>query len=159
MRQGKEMDTKFVIFGVISTLFVATIYSSFSPFQVFVEGLIDGSITCSPQGGGKTYCCASVYEGGPGVSTTYCTTCDDTNPPSNCTPREKPRTVVNPGKVLSEVLQGGVLEDPTTTRQLDRDVGPRGEFQELPESNRTFSEGVGPNAGGVFEQPESSDND
>jgi hypothetical protein len=158
MRQGKEMDTKFVILLVISALLVAAIYSSSSPFHVFVEGLIDGSITCSPQGGGKTYCCASVYEGGT-VSTTYCTTCDDTNPPSNCTEREKPRTVVNPGKVLSDVLQGWVSENPTTGQQLDRDVGPRGDFRELPENNITSSEGVGPNAGGFYEQPESSDND
>jgi hypothetical protein len=43
------------------------------------------------------------------------------------------------GKVISDVLQGGVAENPTTTPQLERDVGSRGEFRELPESNKTFS--------------------
>lgn len=51
----------------------------------------------------------------------------------------------------------GVLEDPTTTPQLEQDVGPTGQFQKFPENNMTFSEGVG--SGGVFEQPESDDND
>ena len=82
MRQGKEMNTKFVIFVAISALLVPAIYSSLPTFQVFVEGKIVGGVSCSPQGGGKTYCCASVSDKGDygDVTTTYCTTCDDTNP-------------------------------------------------------------------------------
>src|SRR5918996_72416 len=146
------------IFVVISSLFVASIYSTSSIFEV--SGAKVRDIVCSTSGDGKTVrCCGTEYDSKGNYVASWCTTCDNTNPPSNCTEREKPLVVVNPGKVLSDTLQGGVLENPTTAPQLDRDVGPRGEFQELPESNRTFSEGVGPNAGGVFEQPESDDND
>ena len=68
--------------------------------QVFVEAVIDGGVSCSPQDGGKTYCCASVIDKNGFGPTTYCTTCDDTNPPSNCTTREKPKVVENPGEIF-----------------------------------------------------------
>ena len=147
MRQGKEMDSKFVIFVVISTLLVVSIYSSSYMFQVFVEGAIVGGATCTPQGGGKTRCCAVVVDeilfpdGSKGQTVdSYCTTCDNTNPPSNCTPREKQGVVVNPGKVLSNVLEGGVLEEPKTQPKLGQDVLPKGGgVLEQPENNMTFS--------------------
>jgi hypothetical protein len=152
------MDTKFVILLVISALLVAAIYSSSSTLKVF--GNIVKNIGCSPTDGGKKVtCCGGEYDSKGNHVGYWCTTCDNTQPPSNCTDRYKGLVVVNPGKVISDVLQGGVSEDPTTGQQLDRDVGPRGEFRELPENNMTFSEGVGPNAGGFYEQPESSDND
>jgi hypothetical protein len=81
--------------------------------------VIDGGIVCNSQGNGKTYCCANVLDKNGYTSTTYCTTCDDTNPPSNCTKREKPMTVVNPGKVLTNILEGGnVLEQQPTDDKL-----------------------------------------
>jgi len=149
MRQGKEMDTKFVIFMVISTLLVVAIYSSSYMFQVFVEGVIVGEATCTSQGGGKTRCCAVVVDSivFPDGSTSehaeyYCTTCDNTNPPSNCTPREKQGVVANPGKVLSNVLEGegGVLEEPKTQPKLSDDVFPKGQgVLDQEENNNTFT--------------------
>jgi hypothetical protein len=118
------------------TLFGA-LYTS-SPISLFVEGAIIGEVSCSPQGGGKTYCCASVSDKGDygDTTTTYCTTCDDTNPPSNCTPREKPKAIVNPGRDLSNILEGSVLEQPTTTPKLHKDVTPESEGLEEPNTNQ-----------------------
>ena len=129
-----------MIFVVISSLLVAAIYSPSYMF-LFVEGRIVGDISCSPQGNGKTYCCASVDEGTTyGAYTAYCTTCDDTKPPSNCTEREKPMVVVNPGKVLSNVLESDVLEEPTTQPKLSDDVFPKGGgVLEQEENNNTFT--------------------
>lgn len=129
-----------VVIAVLAVMLVLSVYSSFSMF-LFVEGAIYGGITCSPQGNGKTYCCASVSEKDDIlVGTTYCTTCDDTNPPSNCTEREKPLLVVNPGKVLSNVLEGGILEEPNSSPKLGEDVFPKGGgVLEQPENNMTFS--------------------
>ena len=129
-----------VVITVLAAMLVLSVYSS-SMF-LFVEGEISGGITCSPQGNGKTYCCASVYDKEPnyGQSTTYCTTCDDTNPPSNCSEREKPLVEVNPGKVLSKVLEGGVLEEPKTQPKLSDDVFPKGQgVLEQEENNNTFT--------------------
>ena len=138
------MEFRFVLFTVISAILVGAIYSSSSMF-LSIEGVIDGDISCSPQGNGKTYCCASVKDKDNIYGyTTYCTTCDDTNPPSNCTPRETPKAVKNPGKDLSNILEGGVLKNP------------RGELPELQQSNTTFSDKVAPKSGGVFELPEES---
>jgi len=130
-----------MVTALLSVMLVLSVYSSSSMF-LFVEGVIHGGITCSPQGNGKTYCCASVYDKDDiYVGTTYCTTCDDTNPPSNCTEREKPLVVVNPGKVLSNVLEGGVLEDPTTQPKLSDDVFPKDQgVLEQEENNNTFTE-------------------
>ena len=129
-----------VILIVAAVMFVGSVYSSSST----VEGAIIGGVSCSPQGGGKTYCCASVDEGvNYGTYTTYCTTCDDTNPPSNCTPREKPKAVVNPGRDLANILEGGVLGEVSTDRVLEGQkanisIIPRGILQA--ENNLTFSQ-------------------
>jgi hypothetical protein len=54
-----------------------------------------------------------LYGGYTGV--VYCTICDDTQPPSNCTPREKvERTVVKPGKDVLNVLRGSKGLDVTS---------------------------------------------
>jgi len=121
-------------------LLVGATYSSFSTL-FFVAGEIRGGVSCSPQGGGKTYCCASVDEGETyGAYTTYCTTCDDTNPPSNCSPREKPTAIVNPGSDLTNMLEGGVLEEPKTQPKLSEDVFPKGGgVLEQEENNNTFT--------------------
>jgi hypothetical protein len=75
---------------------------------------------------------------------TWCTTCDDTKPPSNCSKREQPMTVQDPGKDLSKTLAGGILKNP------------KGELPELQQSNTTFSDKVAPKSGGVFKLPEDS---
>lgn len=136
-----------VVIAVLSVMLVLSVFSS-SMF-LFVQGVIDGGISCSPQGGGKTYCCASVYDKNDpySIATTYCTTCDDTNPPSNCTPREKPAAIVNPGRDLSNILEGGVLEQPTTPPSR----GPAGPLKEggVLEQPTTpqFGQSLGPNFG------------
>ena len=137
------MQFRFVLFTVMSTILVTAIYCS-SPMFLSVEGVIDGDIMCSPQGNGKTYCCASVLDKNGYTSTTYCTMCDDTKPPSNCSKRERPMTVQEPGKDLSNILQGGVLKNP------------KGELPELQQSNTTFPDKVAPKSGGVFKLPEES---
>jgi hypothetical protein len=141
------MKSRSVIFVVLGVLLVGAIYISSFPFQVFVEGAIVGGVTCTPQGGGKTYCCASVNDEGDfgGVYTTYCTTCDDTNPPSNCTKREKPMVVVNPGKVLSNILEGGVLGEATTLPEVSVLEAQRANITILP--------------GGILQEANTSSND
>ena len=140
------MDFRFVLFTVMSALLVTAIYSSSYMFQGFVEAVIDGGISCSPQGDGKTYCCADILDKNGYTSTTYCTMCDDTKPPSNCSPREKPMVLGDPGKDLPRILAGGVLKNPS------------GELPKLEQSNSTFSDKVAPKSGGVFElQPEEKD--
>jgi hypothetical protein len=102
----------------ITVIFVGLVYSSSTTFK-FVEGRIDGDVVCNSQGNGKTYCCASVYDPNGWSTTTYCTMCDETKPPSNCSPREKPRFIVTPGKQLSNVLEGkGLLELQTKDNNL-----------------------------------------
>lgn len=148
------MHTSIILWSLFALL-IGAIYSSFSTFQVFVEGVIVGGVSCSPQDDGKVYCCASVSDKGDfgDVRTTYCTTCDDTNPPSNCTEREKPLLVVNPGKVLSDALEDGVLEEPKTQPKLSEDVFRKGQgVLEQEENNNTFTKSNVP-------IPETNEND
>ena len=75
---------------LIAALALALIYTSSSTSLVFGKKTVT-EITCYPQDG-KTRCCGSEVDdqlvyGYTGV--TYCTTCDNTSPPSNCSPREK----------------------------------------------------------------------
>ena len=135
-RQRQTVKSGLVILIGAVAMFAGSVLNSSSMF-LFVEGaIVEGSIMCSPQGNGKTYCCASVR--GPedfgSMTTTWCTMCDDTNPPSNCTPREKPKAV-SPGRDLSTILEGGTL--PT----LNQTVSPRAAgVAEQFDSNLTFSQ-------------------
>ena len=105
------MNFRFVAFTAATVLIIASVYTLSSPIQVFVEArktVVE--ISCYPQDNGKTRCCGSevddklVYGY---TRVTYCTTCDDTNPPSHCTPREKvERTVVKPGTDVLNALKG-----------------------------------------------------
>lgn len=143
-----NMKSRSVVFVGIFALVVGAIYISSSIFQIFVEAEIVSDVSCSPQEGGKTYCCASVLDmkGKDIYPTTYCTTCDNTNPPSNCTPREKPKAVVNPGRDLSNILQGGALGGAATLPEASVLEGQRANISILPggilqaENNLTFSE-------------------
>jgi len=101
-----------------AVLIFASVYASSSSIQVF--GKPSHTVTdiqCNSLGNGKTRCCGTVvnndlpaYEG-----ITYCTTCDDTSPPSHCTPREKiERTVVKPGTDVLNTLKGSKALELTT---------------------------------------------
>jgi hypothetical protein len=93
-------------------LIITSIYVLSSSLTPFVEAIKKKviEISCSPQDNGKTRCCGSEVDdfhvyGYTGV--VYCTTCDDTNPPSHCTPREKiEKTSVNPGSDVLNALKG-----------------------------------------------------
>jgi len=124
--------------SILGLLVTITLALGTSTIFLFVKGEISGGVSCSSQGNGKTYCCASVSEGtNYGQFTTYCTTCDDTNPPSNCTPREKPRAIVNPGRDLSDILQGGV-QGKVATSEPSPSLG--GLLGLANENNLTFSQ-------------------
>lgn len=88
-----------IIFVAVNVLIIVSIYASSTTFPVFVEARKTvTNIECWPQDGGKTRCCGSEVDDtsiyGLGTAT-YCTTCDDTQPPSNCTTREKVESVKN----------------------------------------------------------------
>jgi hypothetical protein len=73
-------------------------------------------IECYPQDG-KTRCCGSEVDdkliyGYTGV--TYCTTCDNTTPPSNCTPSEKITKESQQPTTLPEPGPPGTIEQPPT---------------------------------------------
>src|SRR5580765_2806409 len=112
------MNFRVFAFIAATVLIFASVYASSSSIQVF--GKASHTVTdieCHSQGNGKTRCCGTVvnndlptYEG-----ITYCTTCDDTNPPSHCTPREKiERTDVKAGTDVLNALKGSKGLDLTT---------------------------------------------
>lgn len=124
-----------IIFTYFDDLCIVYYFEAFSATR--------GVIYCSETNDDdKVVCCQTEYDNKGNVVAQWCTTCDHTNPPSNCTPREKQTTEPNPGRELSTVLQGGVFKDPNTIRpelQQEEDEKTGGVFEE-PESNNTFSE-------------------
>jgi hypothetical protein len=136
MRQGKEMDTKFMIFVVTSALFVAAVYSS-STSVVF------GETSCISVGS-KAICVSDDSDFG-GLYA-----CQEQKDKTWKCEKVKASANVPPG--LTDALEDatgpkanlndrGVLEDPTTSPQLEQDVGPNeGVFGNLQGNNMTFSE-------------------
>jgi len=121
------MNNERVIFVAVSVLIIVSIYVSSTTLPIFVEARkIVTNIDCWPQDGGKTRCCGSEVDDmsiyGQGTAT-YCTTCDDTQPPSNCTPREKIESAKNsPLDVLNNDLE--VKGDETTDdSKIPKDFG------------------------------------
>jgi hypothetical protein len=80
-----------LVFVVVSFLAVILIYSSVAQFDAFAKPPKLGPITCHTGQGvppGQTECCQPTLSSVTGrVLLVFCTTCDDTNPPSNCSPR------------------------------------------------------------------------
>jgi hypothetical protein len=105
------MISRFFAFLAMVIIIAALFYVSSSPSTFVVEARKHvEEISCYPQDNGKTRCCGEEVDdklvyGYTGV--TYCTTCDDTNPPSHCTPREKiERDIVKPGTDVLNTLKG-----------------------------------------------------
>ena len=159
------MQSKSPIFVVTVILLVPFVYGISSipdvcavpPSPGYSESGTCGAKTTNPETGlSQQTCCWKQRTGtsqGPGPEVTVCQTCyqSDLRSPIACSD-----PVVQAMKLPEGIRpeqEGGVLEDPATSPKLEGNVGPRGEFQELPENNMTLSEGVGPNAGGVFEEP------
>ena len=82
------MKRKLLIFVVISLLVIVLICSSYSRSDVFAKGKVTrGSLDCtSPAVNGREVCCQDET-GSQGIVIRWCTVCDATSPPSNCSPR------------------------------------------------------------------------
>ncbi len=133
MRQGKEMDIRFVIFVVISALFVATIYSSSTSVVFAVTSCItvgDTAVCASddPLVGGMWKCEYQKDE-------TW--KCEKVKASANIPPSltDAINDATGPKANLND---RGVLEDPTTLPKLEQDVVPRGGLGNMQENN-TFS--------------------
>ena len=85
------MPSKAVVLAVTSFLVVILIYGPTVTFEIFAKPPKLGPITCHTGQGlppGQTECCQPTLSSVTGrVLLVFCTTCDDTNPPSNCSPR------------------------------------------------------------------------
>ena len=129
-----------VIFAVISALLMLTIYTSSLTLEV--SGATRGKIYClEVPGQDKVQCCQTEFDDEGNPVTTWCTTCDNTDPPSKCTPRTANSGEADPGRELSNTLQGGVLKDPSTIGPLEEEQDEKtgGVFKQ-PKSNDTFSQ-------------------
>jgi hypothetical protein len=81
------MRSKPLVIVVISLLVIALIFSSYSRSDVFAKGKVTtGSLDCSSGENGREMCCQDET-GSQGIVIRWCTICDATSPPSNCTPR------------------------------------------------------------------------
>ena len=129
-----------VIFALISFLIVLTINSSFFSFEV--SGVTRGKIWCMETDSSreKVQCCQSEFDSKGNFLNTWCTTCDNTQPPSNCSPRENANPVA-PSREVMDVLQGGVFKNPQVVPELEQEEDSKtGGVFEQPESNNTLSE-------------------
>lgn len=126
----KEMDSKSVIFVVISALFVASVYSS-SASVVFGEtsciSLGSKAICVSDDSDfGGLYACVELKD-----KSWKCEKVKaSANVPPGLTDALEDATGLRPN-----LKDGGVLEDPTTLPKLERDVVPRGGLGNMQENN------------------------
>ena len=88
----------------IIVVLTMTMIDSSSLTNVLAKGKVTrGPVTCeSVEGLGFVTCC-QTETGSDGIEIKYCTTCDDTNPPSNCTPR----SMWNPDSLSNPTTPGG----------------------------------------------------
>jgi hypothetical protein len=130
------MDTKFVIFVIISALFVASVYSSSS-------SVVFGETSCISLGSkaicvsddsmfGGLYACVELKD-----KTWKCEKVKaSANVPPGLTDALEDATGPRPN-----LKDGGVLEDPSTSPQLEQDVSPNERvLGNLQGNNMTFSE-------------------
>ena len=118
-----------ITFVVISFLAIALILNSSYRFDVFAKPkLTRGPISCAPLiNDDRLVRCCQTQTDSAGLELTYCTFCDNTNPPSNCSPRTKPlreQPPEQPPKSLPPVV---------TTEPPSVAPPPKGSPQKLPE--------------------------
>jgi hypothetical protein len=80
-------NNKRLIIGVVSLLIVALVYSSFPKSYVAFAAITYGDISCSGEGSLYLVRCCQTQTDDEGIETEWCTWCDNTSPPSNCSPR------------------------------------------------------------------------
>jgi hypothetical protein len=116
--------SKPLVLVVISFLIVALIYSSFSrSYVAFAE--TKGPIICRVGYSGFIVYCCQTTTSDDGIEIRWCTMCDNTNPPSNCSPRQPDRNAPPP------VLQPK-LRPPVVTTEPPSVAPPNGSSQTVP---------------------------
>jgi hypothetical protein len=115
------MHTKFVIFVVIVFLTISLIYSSFSRPILALKIIKYGEIQCENFGDRTVKCCQNQTDE-KGETHRYCTTCDKTDPPSNCSPRWEESSGPSKPQSLKSVLpyspaQSSSIAPPSTSEQ------------------------------------------
>src|SRR4051794_8716980 len=76
-----------ILIMTVIVILTITIIGSSSLTNVQAKGKVTrGPITCDEPLGGKIGCC-QTETGSDGIEILYCTVCDSTNPPSNCSSR------------------------------------------------------------------------
>jgi hypothetical protein len=118
------MRSKPLVIVVISLLVIALIYSSFSRSDVFAKGVTRGSLDCTSGINGREVCCQDET-GSQGIVIRWCTVCDATSPPSNCSPRFNSGTVpITPPKSNDggSPKDDGVLPQPPLTPPKSNDA-------------------------------------
>lgn len=102
-------NKKFIILAIISFLILALIYSSLvRPNAVFAK------YSCENFGDLTVKCCDNITDKN-GETRRYCTTCTNSEPPSNCSPRyleahvnppdSQPTNVYKPSPTPSNTMQ------------------------------------------------------
>jgi hypothetical protein len=134
---------KTVILVIISFLTVALILSSLSRSDVvFAKSNITyGEVQCENYGDFTVKCCQNQTDTSTGKTTRYCTTCNKTNPPSNCSPR---------------YVEAEGLSNPTTlppTNELPPPPPPPPKNVLPPSSTITCPNGSAPDANGNCPPP------
>ena len=112
---------KILIMTAIVVLTITIIGSSFLPNVLAKEKVTSGPVKCGEITDGTVHCC-QAETGSDGIEIIWCTLCDNTNPPSNCTPR----VMWNPDR------------SPDTTTPSDKDID-KGQILPPPKSNEGFS--------------------
>jgi hypothetical protein len=97
------MHTNFVIFMVIMFLAISLIYSSFSRPILALKVITYGAIQCENFGDHTVKCCQNQTDE-KGDTHRWCTTCDKTDPPSNCSPRFEESSGPSKPQSLKSVL-------------------------------------------------------
>jgi hypothetical protein len=156
--------SKAVIFVVISVLVVALGYSPSYTFSVFGQGRNMGEYACEFVAGGKLECCALDLD----TYDTWCTTCDNTIPPSNCSEaelqfKEQPPTPPTPpltprgtpplGEIAPEAEQPPAPPQPTPRTPGQSVLPGEGVLQQPPADDGTAPRTVEPPTADEATQP------
>jgi hypothetical protein len=123
IKQSTTVLRKPLIFVLISFLIVALIYSSFSRSYVFAA-ISSGPIICDVGSSGFLVHCCQTTTDDKGIEIHWCTLCDNTHPPSNCSPRHPENA---PPPVLPQKLR-----PPVVTTEPPSVAPPNGSSQTVP---------------------------
>ncbi|HYF99101.1 MAG TPA: hypothetical protein VD815_03330 [Candidatus Saccharimonadales bacterium] len=149
---------KTIVIGISFIMAIFSIVGIISLNVTAKEKPLEPNYTCDVISGGYLRCCQAFITDD-GTLKDYCTTCDNTKPPSNCTPRMENNPRVETGEDIATPPTEGISDDPKAGDDPNPGIPSTGGVSDDPQTGNDEDPSIPPTGGIVDENDNNSGSD